>query len=212
MQRNAMFIATALVVASFGIAALASAQTAAPAKTQRMSLDANRDGAIDRSEAARMPRLAEKFDQLDRNGDGRLDKGERPQHHGKGKHGGRHGGIAKLDTDKDGRISRTEAAASPRGKGKLVEQFAAIDANNDGYLVRAELRAHHERMRPQREAERTQRFNARFAEADLNRDGRLSRVEVAEKMPRLAGRFAWMDDNKDGFLSREELRMQRGRR
>jgi hypothetical protein len=211
MQRNAMFIATALVVASFGIAALASAQTAAPAETQRMSLDANGDGAIDRSEAARMPRLAERFDQLDRNGDSRLDQGERPQRHGKGKRGGR-GGIAKLDTDNDGRISRPEAAASPRGKGKLVEQFAAIDANRDGFIDRTELRAHHERMRPQREAERTQRFNAKFAEADLNRDGRLSRVEVAEKMPRLAERFAWMDDDKDGFLSQGELRSRHGRR
>jgi Ca2+-binding EF-hand superfamily protein len=50
-----------------------------------------------------------------------------------------------------------------------------------------------------------QKFEQRFAAADLNRDGKLSRTEVAEKMPRMEKRFAWMDDNRDGFLSRSEL-------
>ena len=58
------------------------------------------------------------------------------------------------------------------------------------------MRAYHERMRPQREAERNARFDARFTEADLNRDGKLGRVEVQEKMPRMADRFAWIDDNQ----------------
>ena len=51
----------------------------------------------------------------------------------------------------------------------------------------------------------------RFTGADLNRDGKLSKAEVAEKMPMLAKRFAWMDDNRDGFLSRKELQPQRRR-
>lgn len=212
MKRNALFLASALVVAGLGTATLALAQSAAPGTPQRMHLDSNNDGVIDRAEAAKMPRLAAKFDQLDRNGDGRLDASERPQRHGMGKHGGKHGGrhgdMSKLDTDHDGRISRPEAA----GRDKLAGNFAAIDADNDGYLTRSELQAYHERMRPQREAERAQRFNAKFAEADLNRDGRLSRVEVAEKMPRLAERFNWMDDNKDGFLSRDELQHKGGHR
>ena len=137
-----------------------------------------------------------------------------------------HGGIARLDTDKDGRISRAEfttgqaamaerMAAHPQGAGKAARapiDFAAIDSNGDGYLVRTELRAHHERMRPQHEAQRKARFDAKFAEADLNRDGKLSRVEVGEKMPRMADRFAWMDDNRDGFLSQAELQSQRAKR
>ena len=48
-----------------------------------------------------------------------------------------------------------------------------------------------------------------FAAADLNGDGRLSRVEADEKMPRLAARFAWLDDNRDGFLSRDEAQPRR---
>lgn len=35
-------------------------------------LDRNRDGAIDRSEAAATPRLAERFERIDRNRDGRI--------------------------------------------------------------------------------------------------------------------------------------------
>ncbi|WP_229792238.1 hypothetical protein [Cognatilysobacter bugurensis] len=60
-------------------------------------------------------------------------------------------------------------------------------------------------MRPQREAEHNARADERFRPADLNRDGRLNRIEVDEHMPRVASRFAWLDDNRDGFLSRAEL-------
>ena len=151
-----------------------------------------------------------------------------PSHagHDKAGHRGmRHGGLERLDTDNDGRISRSEFAT---GQAEMAKRkaahaqradkpqrapldFAAIDSNGDGYLVRTELRAHHERMRPQHEAARKARFDAKFAEADLNRDGKLSRVEVGEKMPRMADRFAWMDDNRDGFLSPSELQSQRGK-
>ncbi len=40
------------------------------------SFDANRDGYIAREEAATSPLLARQFDQLDRNGDGRLSQDE----------------------------------------------------------------------------------------------------------------------------------------
>lgn len=190
------------------------------------TLDTNHDGAIDRSEAAAHPRMAQAFDRLDRDHDGRITAAERPQHMGKrGGHRG-HGGIERMDADHDGRISRAEFDAMRARRDARMQQqparagvpkhapmdFAAVDANRDGYLVRTELRAWHERMRPQREAERKARFDARFNEADLNHDGRLGRVEVQEKMPRLAERFAWMDDNRDGFLSRAELQPERRHR
>lgn len=212
------------------VSAVAFAQSA-DAPRARASLDANRDGAIDRAEAAKAPRFAERFDQLDRNHDDRLTRDERGARHGM-RHGGgqRHGGIARLDTDKDGRISRAEFAvietrmaerkarrAERAGKDdakhghRPAMDFAAIDANRDGYLVRAELRAHHERLRPQHEAERKARHEAKFAAADLNKDGKLGRVEVEQAMPRLADRFNWMDDNRDGFLGRDELAQGRHR-
>ena len=70
---------------------LAVAQTAPPAGHARP--DANGDGVIDRSEAAAFPKLASRFDQLDKDKDGRLTAAERPQH-GRGMRGGRHGGGA----------------------------------------------------------------------------------------------------------------------
>lgn len=184
-------------------------------------LDSNGDGAIDRAEAAAHPKLAERFDRLDRNHDGRLGADERP-HRGMDRRHGKHGGgLARLDADRDGRISRAEFAAARAGHGakhasghglREPVDFAGVDANRDGYLVRAELRAYHERMRPQREAQRQARFDARFDAADLDRDGRLDRVEVSEKMPGLAARFEWLDENRDGSLSREELRPRTVRR
>ena len=83
--------------------------------------------------------------------------------------------------------------------------FDAIDANKDGYIVRSEVKAHGERMQAQMRGERERRFTESFAAADLNKDGKLSRVEVDEKMPRVSKRFAWMDDNRDGFLGKAEL-------
>jgi Ca2+-binding EF-hand superfamily protein len=50
----------------------------------------------------------------------------------------------------------------------------------------------------------------RFAAADTDRNGVLSRAEVARSLPRLAARFDEIDRNRDGNLSPEELRA-RGR-
>ncbi|MFD0325261.1 EF-hand domain-containing protein [Lysobacter gummosus] len=88
----------------------------------------------------------------------------------------------------------------------MSESFAQIDANHDGYIVRSELRGYFERERPKREAERAKRFDEKFAQADLNRDGKLSKLEVQEKMPRLASEFAFLDEDRDGFLTKADLK------
>jgi Ca2+-binding EF-hand superfamily protein len=205
-QMNRIALLT-LALAAAATSAVAVAQQAAPAHGARHGLDANHDGAIDRAEAAKLPGFAARFDKLDRNHDGRLDADERPQRH-LGHHGDHHGAsrIARLDANGDGRIGRDETAGHGRVADKLSTQFDAIDANHDGYLVRSETEAWHARMRPQRMAERVKRFDERFVAADLDRDGKLSKIEVSEKMPRLQQGFAWMDGNRDGFLSREELK------
>lgn len=150
------------------------------------------------------------------------DAGAHPFHRGQAGHQGarrdgmrRHGrgmeGLARLDANGDGRIARAEITGKGRMSERLGKDFAAIDANHDGYVVRSELHAYGERMRPQRMAKMQQAFDQRYTGADLNRDGKLSKTEVAEKMPRMARRFAWMDDNRDGFLSRSELQPMRRR-
>lgn len=184
MKRHSIFVATALVVAALGTAGVASAKGPGVDGPRRVQLDAD--------------------------GDGTLGAVKRPRHHGKRGHS--RGGIERLDSDGDGRISRAEfdQAQSSREGGKRGMRggrfdFDAVDANRDGFIVRREVQAWHERQRPQRQAEMAKRFDAAFADADLDRNGTLSRVEVDEKMPRLAKRFAWMDDNRDGVLSRAEL-------
>lgn len=165
MRRNLLTLA---VLISVGAAAAATAQSQSPPQEPRARADSNNDGYIDRSEAAAMPRLLERFDALDANNDGRLSTEElRGRKQGWGAQGGKgpggHGGWMKLDTDGDGRISRAEAAA---GGAKMAERFDAMDFNKDGYLDREDrvLRAR------QRSAEW-------FISADTNRDGQLSRAE-----------------------------------
>lgn len=228
MKTTTLFAATVIALGAL------SAQAMAADPAQAAQRDAS---ASERTEASEMQA---------RRG-GKHHRGHRFAHRGQG--GAM--GIARLDTDGDGRISRAELeqAAQARteraekfaekraekraertdragqgerghrghpgmtgmggmGGGWLLEQFDAIDANSDGYIVRAELRAWQQAQRPQREAERERRFQERFSAADLNGDGVLSRVEVEEKMPRLLGSFAWMDDNRDGFLSQDELKVR----
>jgi Ca2+-binding EF-hand superfamily protein len=51
------------------------------------------------------------------------------------------------------------------------------------------------------------RAEARFSEADRNRDGKLSLAEMQDAQDqRLAERFAKLDANKDGGVSQDELR------
>ena len=185
----------ALAIAAALASTFAVAQTATPATDVKAAqrIDANGDGVIDRAEAAKAPRLAAKFDQL--------------------------------DTDKDGRISRTEANAGNAG---FAARFTEMDANKDGYLDRSD-----------RELRMTRERAAFFAGADANRDGRLSRDEFAveqgargaerraqfaqraeaagktpkarpvpteaEQLQRAGKAFDRMDANKDGTLTRAEF-------
>ncbi len=209
--RSSLFLGMTAALA-LGAALVGTALAAAPATTAsapaRPKLDANSDGVIDRSEAAAHPRLAEHFNRLDKNGDGKLDASERPSrdgHRGGRGHGGGMDKLISADTDGDGRISRSEAAQLPH----LAPSFDQIDRNRDGYLVRSELSAYHERTRDERKAEHAKRAQERFSEADLNKDGKLSRVEVSEKMPRLAKSFAFLDEDRDGYLTRTDLEFDR---
>lgn len=50
-------------------------------------------------------------------------------------------GMAKMDTDKDGKISKTEFAAAHEGSD---EKFASHDPNGDGFIDAEEMKAHHQ--------------------------------------------------------------------
>jgi len=189
-----------LALTGAALPGLAQQTGSAEAKPGRHAqIDTNGDGAIDRAEAAKMPRLAEHFDRLDANKDGRISAEERPQRGGKGaRHGGRGGQqMAALDANKDGAIDRAEAAKMPR----FAEHFDRLDANKDGRISAEE--------RPQRGGKGGHgRGGQPRAKLDRNGDGRLGRDEVAGREAILQ-RFDTIDGNKDGYLTREEMQAHR---
>jgi Ca2+-binding EF-hand superfamily protein len=166
-MKQMKLLAVALAVALVSVAAFA--QTATPGTAggkARVQLDTNKDGAIDRTEAAKAPRLAENFDRLDKDKDGRLSADERPQMQARGhRRGGAHGQgrMRAADTDNDGRISRAEAQAA---QAKAGDRFEQMDVNKDGYIDRADM-----------QARVAQRRGECFGKADTDRNGQLSRTE-----------------------------------
>jgi len=123
-------------------------------------LDRNRDGAIDRGEAATVPRLAERFERIDRNGDQRLAPEElrkaarlaaTRRDLAKAQRQALRARFAFLDADGDRSLTLVEIGTdAPR----LAGQFAAIDRNRDGRIVPDELREH---LKAEREARRASR-------------------------------------------------------
>ncbi|MGV8960649.1 MAG: EF-hand domain-containing protein [Stenotrophomonas sp.] len=171
-QRTPMILLAMLLATSAAGVAIAAAPAATPAATKPAvtRLDSNGDGVIDRKEAAAHPRLAERFDQLDKNKDGKLSAAEMPapRHRGgrrggyaghNGMHGQRHSGLMMrgMDTNQDGRISAAEYQA----------HFDKLDVNKDGYIDQAD-----------RVARAEQRRAEWFAKADTDKDGKLSPAEL----------------------------------
>lgn len=127
-----------LAAACAGVSAAAIAQTAptttpaaspaTPAAAGRhgMRIDANGDGVVSRQEAASFPRMAEKFDQIDADKDGKLSNSELQAWRGQMRQGRGHGDrvadperqarmaerrnacFDKADTDHNGQLSREE--------------------------------------------------------------------------------------------------------
>ncbi|WP_059025073.1 EF-hand domain-containing protein [Xanthomonas citri] len=76
-------------------------------------LDTNKDGRISREEAKADPKFAVRFDQMDLNKDGFVDRADRElrmQQH-------RDAWFAKADTDKDGKLSKAEFDAASKWRG-----------------------------------------------------------------------------------------------
>ncbi len=108
---------------------------------------------------------------------------------------------ARADTDGSGTLSRAEAKD---GFKRLHEAFEAIDADRNGELSAAEVRAWRAAGKNAR-AKRPSGFSEQFAAGDADGDGALSRSEVESRLPRVAANFASIDADRDGRISREEL-------
>lgn len=120
---------TTITAALLGLSLASTLAIAHDGGHRRTRLDADKDGYISRTEAAKAPRMLERFDQVDTDKDGRLSLAELRQ--------GRDGGPQRADTDKDGFISRQEAGDFR----PLLERFDTVDSNKDGRLSADELHA-----------------------------------------------------------------------
>ncbi len=185
--------------------------------------DENKDGKLTAKELESLPEFLRRRIQplIERAGEEGLTReafarafGQRPGAGGPPRGGDGPAFLRKLDTDRDGRLSRKELAAA-------VERFDELDTNGDGVLDGRELFGGPPGERPRRPEEGTRRRGAnrpeasRFVEGilqrfDKNEDGKLSKDELPE---RIQERFDQLDRNGDGILDREELaRIARGRR
>lgn len=178
------------------------------------TFDKNKNGFIEKDELP--PKLAESFEKVDANGDGKLDQQEVTQwlntvrqalglpDPGKGPNVEKlvDSLLAQFDTNKDGKISKDEA------KGRMADNFEQLDRNKDGFLDRSELRAIAEKMLAFKKGPfpgQPGGFAAGpdFDALDKNADGRLTKEEL--RGTPWFDRFDEMDTNRDGRIDRREF-------
>jgi hypothetical protein len=129
--------------------------------------------------------------------------GQTPDPQDQGPGGPRQGGrkAERMDTNRDGKISRDEW----RGD---AEAFKRLDTDNDGFVTREDIQS---QMRARHRGGRGMRLGAGGrggrAQMDTNKDGQISREEWTRKPEA----FDRLDQNKDGVLTREELKRGRNR-
>jgi len=159
-------------------------------------MDANQDGAIDKTEWQGPP---ERFDRIDADRDGRITEAEVKQALGGGD--GRwmdktaDAAFRRFDADQDGRITAAEWKGRP-------ESFQRLDANQDGAITREELTPKGPRRRGEGPDVRSGKDSARFLEKyDANRDGQVTKEEFPHER-----RFSEIDADQNGILSDAEIK------
>lgn len=96
--------------------------------------------------------------------------------------------MAKVDTDGDGKVSKTEAEAARK------EHFKSADMDGNGSVSFDEFEAMAERRRQMK-------LKSKFERSDKNGDGVLTSEELGSHRD---GHFEKMDKNGDGEISEDE--------
>lgn len=124
--------------------------------------------------------------------------------------------FSLADKDKSGGLSRNEIAAAPApGFPAMAKGFDAMDANKDGQVTLAERNGaiksylqNQQARRVKAQQQASKDLQERFAKADGNRDGALSREELnkaaAPGFPVMQQNFAEMDKDRNGKLTLAE--------
>lgn len=117
-------------------------------------------------------------------------------------HHGKHG-FSSADADGDGLISQDEFKIPD------ANRFDKMDTDGDGAVTLEEISNKMAEKAAERQAklsDRREKMQKRFAAADQNEDGIITKEELK------ASAFSRIDDNGDGFLSEEELREAKSQR
>jgi Ca2+-binding EF-hand superfamily protein len=136
MKQVLFLTAAALVSASTLV--LADAGDKRGAMVERLkAADTDGNGMLSRQEAAALPRIAERFNAIDANGDNQITFEELRAYHQAQR--GKHAGGKSADANGDGKVSRDEFLA------RAAARFDSLDANKDGVLTADEMKAgrHH---------------------------------------------------------------------
>lgn len=117
--------------------------------------------------------------------------------------------LRMTDTDRDGSISRAEAEQAKAQL--LVTNFDKIDADKNGALDRTEIKGFLEAVQKAIQAqqdEHLKEFSRRLKAADKNKNGKLTKKELAaakDKLPSLESNFDAIDANHDKSITMEEI-------
>ncbi|MBB5744638.1 EF-hand domain-containing protein [Brevundimonas variabilis] len=171
MKKTMMIGGAAALALSAAVGGAALAQQA-PAERSPARADANRDGQITRAEFvdARVQRLKA----IDTDGDGTITRAERAGAKQARRAERLEGRFDRLDTDRNGAISRTEFQARPErgGRGPGADRMGRGGPRGERMAARREARG------PLVIAEAEARATEAFARMDANSDGA---VTVAER-------------------------------
>lgn len=173
--------------------------------------DTNGDGKVSKEEfKARFSNIPEdRFDKLDKNGDGFLDETDHAASQGVPRQSPRNWEdvmtniAAQRDADKDGKVTFEEYS---KGKENMPRSaFDALDTNKDGVLSKDDKGP---AMKPAAGGKRSnspEEARERFKRADKDGDGKLTLEEAKAEFPGITEeRFKERDTNGDGKLGPDD--------